>query len=142
MEGGNIVTNKNDLINSYNDLPLDEKRKEIGREIAEITLITQELLTDLNPNYPTKSVDEFNNLFDKNTSESTYLTELYADIVDLKETLGDYCDFATSMYYDDVDDSYDVEDYAGDMGFAKVLILGLITFIIVIGIIFIGVSLM
>ena len=33
---------KKELIDSYDQLPIDEKRRELGREIAEMTLITQQ----------------------------------------------------------------------------------------------------
>ena len=132
---------KKELIDSYDQLPIDEKRRELGREIAEMTLITQQLIKDIKPDFPVKDMDEFENLFEGTTSESEYLTGLYEDVIELKENLGGYCDFATSLYYDDEGENFDNQEYA-TAGFTKVGIIAVLTAIVAIGIIVLGVLFM
>lgn len=79
---------KQELIDSYNELTIGEKRVELGREIAELTLITEKMLKEINPEFQMKDLKEFNNLFDSNTSESEYLTGLYEDLIEMKEDIG------------------------------------------------------
>ena len=100
---------KRELIKSYNDLTVEDKRRELEMEILEVSLIMQELLTDLNPDYPNIRNITLSGKSSMNTSESEYLTILYENIINLKEDLGEYCDFATSLYYDDKDE-YDFDN--------------------------------
>ena len=129
-----------ELIESYDALPIEEKRRELGREIAEMTLITQQLIKDIKPDFPVKEMDKFGNLFEGNVSESDYLTGLYEDVVELKENLGGYCDFATSFYYDD-GNNFDDEEYSTS-GFSKVGLIAILTAIVVVGIIVMGILFM
>ena len=92
---------KGELVRSYSNLSIEDKRLEIKREIAEISLITHEMLVDINPNYASVETSSFDDSLRDGTSEDIYLTHLYEDIVNLKELLGDYCDFSTSLYYGD-----------------------------------------
>ena len=91
----------NDLIKSYNELTINEKRRELGREIAELSIVIQKLLSDLSNeiSLDEKSIDQFNNLYDGNLSESEYLTGLYEDIVKFKEFLGIYLTKMVSENY-------------------------------------------
>lgn len=134
------MSDRDELINSYDELPISEKRRELGREIAEMTVITQKLLNDLAPNYSVKPMEEFENLFEENTSEDKYLTGLYEDIIELKETIGDYCTFATSIYYDDKESSnYNNNDDYAMAGFTKIGIIAILTSLVAIGIIILGI---
>ena len=53
------------LIEAYDELDLGDKRKELGKEIAEVTIVVQKLISDIVPNYQAKPTDEYTNLFDK-----------------------------------------------------------------------------
>ena len=88
------------LIEEYRALPLSNKRQKLGKAIAEMTVVTEKLLSDLNPNYTQKPVDEYSNLFEGTTSEDEYLTGLYDDVLDLQEAMALYYEFATNLYYD------------------------------------------
>ena len=89
MEESNVTLS--DLISSYAELTVNEKRRELGREIAELSLVIKKLLNDLAGGLNIEnSIEEFNNLFDGNLTESEYLTGLYEDIINLKELLGIY----------------------------------------------------
>lgn len=82
-------TTLNQLIVSFAELSIGEKRRELGREIAELTIVIKKLIADqigapLNDNL----LNDFNNLYDSNTSEDEYLTGLFEDIIDFKEALG------------------------------------------------------
>ena len=94
---------KKDLIESYNELSLGEKRKELGKEIAEVTIVTQKLIHDIVPNYTAKATDEYTNLFDENVEEEKYLTGLYQDIIEFKDILATYLEIVTDMYYSNVE---------------------------------------
>ena len=80
------------LIQSYNELEITDKRKELGREITEISIILKKVLGNMSGISLSNniSLDEFNNLYDGVSSESQYLTGLYEDILNLKELLGIY----------------------------------------------------
>ena len=87
------------LIEAYNELSLGEKRKELGKEIAEVTIVTQKLISDIVPNYQAKSTDEYTNLFDESVDENKYLTGLYQDVIEFKDILATYLEVVTDMYY-------------------------------------------
>ena len=93
---------KNELIDSYNNLTTSEKRKELGREIAELTLVTQKLINDINKNYKLESMEEFENLFDGNLTEDQYLVGLYEDVIALKETVGTYYNIIMDLFYEEI----------------------------------------
>ena len=100
IEDTNLVEQE-ELMSSFRELPLEEKRKELGWEIAEMQLMLNTLITDLVPDYPAKPQEDYDNLFDGTTSEDEYLAGLYEDVIDLKDTFGNYCDVVTSAYYDE-----------------------------------------
>ena len=78
-----------DLINSYDALTLTEKRRELGREIAETIIVLKQILAQQTGlELKEELLKDFNNLYDGTSGESEYLTGLYEDIIDLKETLG------------------------------------------------------
>ena len=90
MKAENTITIK-DLIGSYAGLTVNEQRRELGREIVELSLVIKKLLIDsLGGLNKEVSLEEFDNLFDSNLSESEYLTGLYEDIINFKELLGIY----------------------------------------------------
>lgn len=91
------------LIEAYNELSLGEKRKELGKEIAELTIVTQKLISDIVPNYQAKSTDEYTNLFDESVDENKYLTGLYQDVIEFKDILATYLEVVTDMYYTNVE---------------------------------------
>lgn len=91
------------LIEAYNELSLGEKRKELGKEIAEVTIVTQKLISDIVPNYQAKTTDEYTNLFDESVDENKYLTGLYQDVIEFKDILATYLEVVTDMYYTNVE---------------------------------------
>ena len=90
-----------DLVEEYISKSLPEKRKELGKTIAEMTFMTEKLLHDLNTDYEVKPVQDYDNLFDSVTSEEEYLNGLYEDVLELQDVMGAYYTFATSLYYED-----------------------------------------
>ncbi len=89
------------LVEEYVLKPLPEKRRELGKTIAEMTFMTEKLLHDLNTDYEVKPVQDYDNLFDPATSEEEYLNGLYEDVLELQDVMGAYYTFATSLYYED-----------------------------------------
>lgn len=79
-----------DKIVEYENLSLVDKRKKLGKEIAEMTYLTEDLIHDLSPNFEVKPIEEYDNLFDANLSEEKYLDGLYEDLLDLQEVMGLY----------------------------------------------------
>ena len=78
-----------ELIASYDVLSITDKRRELGREIAELSIVIKELLSSqtglqLNENI----LKNYENLYSKDLSESEYFTGLYEDVICLKEDLG------------------------------------------------------
>lgn len=100
------IVNVKDLINSYDLLNISDKRKELGREIEEVTLVIQKLLTDVTAQdlFSDKNLNEFNNLYNGLTPEGEYLTGLYEDVLNLKELLGMYLNKVMFLYYGDKQD--------------------------------------
>jgi len=92
-----------ELINLYNDLSVSEKRKELGREIAELSLVVQKLLSDLDNRVliDERILDKFDDLYDIKVSESQYLTSLYEQIINFKELLGIYFNNTIAKDYED-----------------------------------------
>jgi hypothetical protein len=91
------------LIEAYDELSLKDKRKELGKEIAEVKIVTQKLISDIVPNYQAKSTDEYTNLFDESVDENKYLTGLYQDVIEFKDILATYLEVVTDMYYTNVE---------------------------------------
>lgn len=79
-----------DKIVEYENLSLVDKRKKLGKEIAEMTYLTEDLIHDLSPTFEVKPIEEYDNLFDANLSEEKYLDGLYEDLLDLQEVMGLY----------------------------------------------------
>ena len=92
---------KEELINGYNQLALGDKRRELGQEIAELSVVTGKLIADIVPDYKIKEAREFTNLFEEDTTENEYLTGLYQDVIELEEIIGTYYDIVTEMYCKD-----------------------------------------
>lgn len=85
----NIVSIKN-VIDAYSNLELTDKRKELGREIAEMTIVIQTALNEITSQqfFTPEVLKEFDNLYDGIISEDQYLIGLYEDILNFKEILG------------------------------------------------------
>ena len=81
---------ENDLIRTYSLLSIGDKRRELGREITELTVVMQNLISNIVPNYNFKEVDEYTNLFDKSIDEDKYFTGLYQDVIEFKDILATY----------------------------------------------------
>ncbi len=90
MVGDNFMFN--DLINSYDKLDVSEKRKELGREIAELSIVFRKLLNDLGGGISMGDdfLEKFSDLYDNKATESEYLTNLYKEIMKIKELIGIY----------------------------------------------------
>lgn len=92
MNENNIT--KKDLIESYDKLTISDKRKELGREITEMSMIVQNILNNITSQkvFTDDNITEFYNLYNGTISEADYLTGLYEDIVNFKELFGIYLD--------------------------------------------------
>lgn len=99
MEGIDRMNNNVELIKSFSNLPISDKRKELGREISELTIIIYKLLADITNVNGSPNMDEFNNLYDSKISEDEYLTGLYEDLINYKELLGIYLSKALGDVY-------------------------------------------
>ncbi len=91
------------LIEAYDELDLGDKRKELGKEIAEATIVVQKLISEIVPNYQAKPTNEYINLFDESIDENKYLSGLYQDVIEFKDILASYLEIVTDMYYSNVD---------------------------------------
>ncbi len=99
MEENNVTLAE--LVEAYDELDVSAKRKELGFEITELTIVVKKLLADIAGGFPgdIESLEEFENLYSGQTSEEQYLTGLYEDVLNFKEILGMYLDRVTSLYY-------------------------------------------
>lgn len=79
-----------DVVNYYDKLTISNKRKELGREIAEMTILIQKILNNITTQdfFTEERIKDFENLYDGTISEDKYLTGLYEDILNFKELLG------------------------------------------------------
>lgn len=80
------------LIDAYSQLDISTKRKELGRELAEATVMVYKLLADVTGVNNVPNMDEFNNLYDGTISEDQYLTGFYEDFLNYRELLAIYLD--------------------------------------------------
>lgn len=101
MEEDTSPVTTEELMTSFKEMSLGDKRRELGWEITEMQLMINTLITDLVPDYKVKPQEEYDNLFDPSTSEDEYLTGLYEDVIDLKDTFGTYADVLAASYYED-----------------------------------------
>lgn len=108
-EGKSLIMNENvndsvtveNLIEKYDSLSISEKRKELGREVAEMIIVIQKLISDTIAGVNISNLEDFNNLFDGESSESDYLTGFYEDLLNFKELLGMYLDKVVLPNYED-----------------------------------------
>ena len=84
------VINIKKLVESYDELKLTDKRRELGREISEMTIVIQKILNEITTQevFTPEVLKEFENLYDGTISEDKYLTGLYEDVLNFKELLG------------------------------------------------------
>lgn len=84
------LINIKEVINSYDKLEISDKRKELGREISEMTIIIEKILNDITNEeiFTSEVLSEFDNLYNTKITESEYLTGLYEDVLNFKELLG------------------------------------------------------
>lgn len=87
------------LIDSFSNLDVSDKRKELGRELAEATVVVYKLLADITGVNHIPNMDEFNNLYDGTVSEDEYLTGFYEDFLNYKELLAIYLSKALADKY-------------------------------------------
>ncbi len=80
------------LIDAYSQLDISMKRKELGRELAEATVMIYKLLANVTGVNNVPNMDEFNNLYDGTISEDQYLTGFYEDFLNYRELLAIYLD--------------------------------------------------
>lgn len=92
--------NKKNLVEAFSNLSLNDKRKELGRELAEATIVIHKLLMDVTNNTSQFDIDEFKNLYDGQLSENDYLTGFYEDFISYKELLSIYLDKIIDNYYE------------------------------------------
>ena len=85
----NLISVK-EVVNLYDKLEVNDKRKELGREISEMTIVIQKILNDITSQeiFTSDILSEFDNLYNSKITESEYLTGLYEDILNFKELLG------------------------------------------------------
>lgn len=100
-----IETTKNDIIESFKGLSLEDKRKALGEDIVELSTLTRKLLSDIAGPVPPVTADEYINLFNPKLTEEEYLNGLYEDFFNFREILAMYLDRITEMYY--VEDNTD-----------------------------------
>ena len=81
-----------ELVREYKKLPVDEKRKELGKEITEVMVVLKKLIDEdldtVNMDY--NNLDEYTNMYQTSTSEDEYLSGLFEDVLNMKELMGIY----------------------------------------------------
>lgn len=99
----NAVATLQDVVSAYDALEVVDKRKELGIELTELTIVVKQLLNDVSEQGPVlnvNSLDEYENLYSGLISEGEYLTGLYEDVLMLKELLGIYFGKIAPAIYD------------------------------------------
>lgn len=89
----NAIATLQDVVTAYDELDVNDKRKELGIELTELTIVVKQLLNDISEQGPilnVNSLEEYENLYNGLISEEEYLTGLYEDVLILKELLGIY----------------------------------------------------
>ena len=87
-----MMNEQKKLIDAYSQLDISMKRKELGRELAEATVMIYKLLANVTGVNNVPNMDEFNNLYDGTISEDQYLTGFYEDFLNYRELLAIYLD--------------------------------------------------
>lgn len=98
----NTIATLSDVVNAYDDLDVSTKRKELGIEISELTIVVKQLLNDISEKgaiFNTNSLEEYENLYNGLISEGEYLTGLYEDVLIIKELLGVYFNKVVDAIY-------------------------------------------
>lgn len=85
-----MIEEKKKLIESFSDLDVSDKRKELGREVSESIVMVYKLLADITEIKNMPNMDDFNNLYNGIISEDEYLTGLYEHFINYKELLAIY----------------------------------------------------
>ena len=95
-----MIEQREKLVAAYANLSVSDKRKELGRELAEASVMIYKLLSDITGVESMPNMDEFNNLYDGTTSEDVYLSGLYEDLINFKELLSIYLDKVIADKYE------------------------------------------
>ncbi len=95
-----MIEEREKLVTAYTNLSISDKRKELGRELAEASVMIYNLLSDITDIASVPNMDEFNNLYDGTTSEDVYLSGLYEDFINFKELLSIYLDKVVANKYE------------------------------------------
>ena len=95
-----MIEQREQLVAAYANLSVSDKRKELGRELAEASIMIYKLLSDITGVESMPNMDEFNNLYDGTTSEDVYLSGLYEDFINFKELLSIYLDKVIADKYE------------------------------------------
>lgn len=102
----NAIATLQDVVTAYDTLDVSDKRKELGIELTELTVVVKQLLNDISEQgqvLNVNSLEEYENLYSGLISEGEYLTGLYEDVLILKELLGIYFSKIMPAIYDNND---------------------------------------
>lgn len=91
---------ENELISAFSQLSLSDKRKAIGRELTETTMMFKTLLSNISEEAVPDNVDEYKNLFDSDLTEDEYLTGYYEDFLYFKNIMSAYLNAITIDKYE------------------------------------------
>lgn len=81
MEEVDNMNETKELIHSYQELSVKDKRRELGYELTEMTATIEHLLQQYKPDFKMEPESNYMNLFDDKTTEAEYLNGLYEDVL-------------------------------------------------------------
>ncbi len=88
------------LIDVYKNLDIYDKRNELADELSEFISIIQKLKADIGEKNNSDVLFDLDFLYDEKLNEDQYLTNLYKNILNIKEELAIYLNKVTDLYYE------------------------------------------
>lgn len=94
------MNTQEEILNAYDNLSVSEKRKELADEFTELILVVKRLQQDIQVDTENYINDDLKKLYDGIIDESSYLTNLYSNIINLKSELAEYLDKIIDILYE------------------------------------------
>lgn len=90
----------NNILDEYKKLSIEEKRKVLSDEIAELYFIFEKMRNDLN--IPDSDLENatLKKLYSNNKNEDEYIASLYENILALKGDIGEYLSVIVDNMYE------------------------------------------
>lgn len=95
------MNEQDEMVIAYNNLDINQKRKELADEFTELVFMIKKLQNDVGVQNDINTNEDLKKLFDGISNEEKYMTGLYVNILNLKDELGLYLNKIIDLLYEE-----------------------------------------